>query len=190
MRRSVTVKYVLPFLQWFGLMVVIAILIDYILHRLNLLSIGYWLSYPGTLLIILSFIYSLRKRKIIKGGSPKNLLSLHEYLAWAGSILILVHAGIHFNAILPWLGIVMMLITIGSGLTGKYLIKKATETLKAKRKNYEESGLNKEETEKKLFFDSITVDLMKKWRVVHIPITILFIVLALLHIISIIMFIK
>jgi len=62
--------------------------------------------------------------------------------------------------------------------------------LKVKRKNYQESGLNEEETEKKLFFDSITVDLMKKWRVVHIPITILFTVLALLHIISIIMFIK
>jgi len=106
MHKSVAFKYILPFVQWFGLMVVIAIFIDYILHRLDLLSIGYWLSYPGTILIILSFIYSLRKRKIIESGSPKKLLSMHEYLAWAGSILILVHAGIHFNAILPWLGII------------------------------------------------------------------------------------
>ncbi len=121
MRRSVTVKYVLPFLQWFGLMITIAIFVDYILHMLNLLNVGYWLSYPGTLLIILSFIYSLRKRKIIEAGSPKKLLSLHEYLAWAGSILILVHAGIHFNAILPWLGIIMMLVTVSSGLTGNTL---------------------------------------------------------------------
>lgn len=190
MGKSVFAKYIIPFLQWFGFMIVIAIIIDFILHRLNLLNFGYWLSYPGTLLIILSFLYSLRKRKIIESGSPKKLLSLHEYLAWAGSILILVHAGIHFNAILPWLGIFMMLITVGSGLTGKYLLKKATETLKTKRKYLIDSGMTQEDSEKQLFFDSITVDLMKKWRVVHIPITILYAILALLHIMTIIMFIK
>lgn len=190
MHKSVAFKYILPFVQWFGLMVVIAIFIDYILHRLDLLSIGYWLSYPGTILIILSFIYSLRKRKIIERGSPKKLLAMHEYLAWAGSILILVHAGIHFNAILPWLGIIMMLVTVGSGLTGKYLLKKSTETLKAKKKSLKDGGLSDEETAKQLFFDSVTVDLIKKWRIVHIPITILFTILALLHIIIIIMFIR
>lgn len=190
MNKSVAFKYILPFVQWFGLIIIIAILIDYTLHRLDLLSVGYWLSYPGTLLIILSFLYSLRKRKIIESGSPKKLLMLHEYLAWSGSIFILVHAGIHFNAILPWLGIIMMLVTVGSGLTGKYLLKKSTEALKAKKKDLIDSGLSEEDAGKQLFFDSITVDLMKKWRIVHIPITILFTILALLHILSIIMFIR
>ena len=190
MRRSIAFKFILPFVQWFGLMVIIAISIDYILHRLDLLSIGYWLSYPGTLLIILSFLYSLRKRKIFESGSPRRMLSLHEYLAWAGSILILVHAGIHFNAVLPWLGIIMMLVTVGSGLTGKYLLKKATENLKDKKKDLKDSGVSEEDTGKQLFFDSITKKKKKKWRIVHIPITIAFTVLAILHIITIIMFIK
>jgi len=60
--------------------------------------------------------------------------------------------------------------------------------LKTKKKNLKDLGLSEEETEKQLFFDSITVDLMKKWRIVHIPITVLFAVLAILHIITIIMF--
>lgn len=190
MQKSVALKYILPFVQWFGLMVLTAIFFDYLLHKFNLLSIGYWLSYPGTLLIILSFLYSLRKRKLIERGSPKKLLSIHEYFAWAGSILILVHAGIHFNAILPWLGIIMMLVTVGSGLTRKYLLKKSTEILKAKKQSLKELGITDEDASKQLFFDSISVDLMKKWRVVHIPITILFTILALLHIITILMFIK
>ncbi|HRK00812.1 MAG TPA: hypothetical protein PL089_14475 [Ignavibacteria bacterium] len=190
MRKSIASKYILPFIQWFGLMILTAIFLDYLLHRLDLLYVGYWLSYPGTLLIILSFIYSLRKRKLIESGSPKKLLSIHEYFAWAGSILLIVHGGIHFNAVLPWLAIIMMIITVASGLTGKFLLKKATENIKAKRKYLEESGLSTEEAERKLFFDSVTVDLMKKWRVVHIPITILFAVLAILHIITIVMFIK
>jgi hypothetical protein len=99
-----------------------------------------------------------------------------------------VHAGIHFNAVLPWLAVLMMLITVASGLVGKYLLKKANESLKGRRKELVDSGLSSDEAEKKLFFDSITVDLMKKWRVVHMPITLLMGILSLLHIITIIMY--
>lgn len=169
-------------------MIFIAIAIDYFLHRLELISIGYYLSYIGTAFIIISFIYSLRKRKLIESGSPKKLLILHEYLAWTGSIFILVHAGIHFNALLPWLAVLMMLIAVASGLVGKFLLKKASESLRDKRKLLTDSGLSKEDAEKKLFFDSITLDLMKKWRVIHLPITFLFGLLSLIHIITIIMF--
>lgn len=169
-------------------MILLAIVIDYFLHRLQLVQIGRYLGYAGTGLIIISFIYSLRKRKIIQTGSPKNLLMLHEYLAWGGSILILVHAGIHFNAVLPWLAVLMLLIAVASGLVGKYLLKKANESLKEKRKELMDSGMNNEEADKKLFFDSVTVDMMKKWRLVHYPITLMLGILSLLHIITIFMF--
>ena len=169
-------------------MILIAIAIDYFLHRMNLLFIGRYLGFTGTAVIILSFIYSLRKRKIIESGSPKQLLTLHEYLAWAGSILILVHAGIHFNAILPWLAILMMLIAVASGLIGKFLLKKASETLKEKRKYLTDSGLSQEEADRRLFFDSVTVDIMKKWRVVHLPITLFLGILSLLHILTMVLF--
>jgi hypothetical protein len=104
--------------------------------------------------------------------------------------MLLVHAGIHFNAWLPWLAIVMLLITVGSGLVGKFLLKKANESLKERRLELINTGSSKEDADKKLFFDSITVDLMKKWRIVHLPITLLLGVLALLHIITILMFSK
>jgi hypothetical protein len=32
-------------------------------------------------------------------SSPKELLSTHEYLSWAGILMDLVHAGWHFNAV-------------------------------------------------------------------------------------------
>lgn len=190
MKKPLMVKYFLPFMQWYALMIFIAIGIDFILHQFDLVFIGRYLGTAGTIVILVSFIYSLRKRKIIKSGSPKQLLLLHEYLAWAGSIMLLVHAGIHFNAWLPWLAIVMLLISVGSGLVGKFLLKRANETLKERRAGLIRTGISKEEVDKKLFFDSITVDLMKKWRVVHLPITLLLGLLALLHILSIIMFSK
>jgi hypothetical protein len=190
MKKPLLIKYFLPFMQWYALMIFIAIGIDFILHQFDLVFIGRYLGTIGTFLILLSFVYSLRKRKVIQSGSPKQLLLLHEYLAWVGSIMLLVHAGIHFNAWLPWLAIVMLLITVGSGLVGKFLLKKANESLKERRLELINTGSSEEDADKKLFFDSITVDLMKKWRMVHMPITLLLGVLALLHIITILMFSK
>jgi hypothetical protein len=190
MKNPLLIKHFLPFMQWFALMIFIAIGIDFILHMFDLVFIGFYLGIVGTILILLSFLYSLRKRKIIESGSPKKLLLLHEYLSWAGSIMLLVHAGIHFNAWLPWLAILMLLITVGSGLVGKFLLNKANESLKERRIALINAGSSKEDVDKELFFDSITVDLMKKWRVVHLPITFLFGILSLLHIITILMFSK
>lgn len=190
MKQSLFVKYVLPFIQWYSLMIFLTIAIDYLLHRFELISVGRYLGYIGTFVIMISFIYSLRKRKIIESGSPKQLLALHEYLAWIGSVMLLVHAGIHFNAILPWLAILMLMIAVASGLVGKFLLKKANETLKERKQALLKSGISMEDADKKLFFDSITVDMMKKWRVVHLPITLILGILSLMHIVTIIMFSK
>lgn len=190
MKQPLLIKYVLPFIQWYALMIFLAIAIDYFLHRFQLVSIGRYLGFIGTFVIVISFVYSLRKRKIIESGSPKQLLALHEYLSWIGSIMLLVHAGIHFNAFLPWLAILMLLIAVASGLVGKFLLKKANETLKEKKQALINLGISTEDADKKLFFDSITVDLMKKWRVVHLPITLVLGILALMHIITIVMFSK
>jgi energy-coupling factor transporter transmembrane protein EcfT len=190
MKQPLVIKYVLPFIQWYALMIFIAIVIDYFLHRLGLVFIGRYLGFIGTTVIVVSFVYSLRKRKIITSGSPKKLLELHEYLAWAGSILLLVHAGIHFNAVLPWLAIFMLLITVASGLVGKFLLKKSNDRLKEKKQELISTGRSVDEADKKLFFDSITVNLMKKWRDVHMPINLLLAVLVLIHIVSVVMFSK
>lgn len=190
MKQSVFSKYVLPFFQWYALMILIAIVVDYFLHRFHLVSVGRYLGYIGTFVVIISFVYSLRKRKIIKSGSPKQLLVAHEYLAWAGSIMILVHAGIHFNAVLPWLAIFMLLIAVATGLIGKFLLQKSGESLKGKKEELFAKGLSNEDADKQLFFDSVTVDLMKKWRTVHLPITLILGILALMHIITIVMFNK
>jgi hypothetical protein len=182
--------YVLPFLQWFSLMIIIAILIDLGLHYLKLVAVGRYLGYAGTFTIIGSFAYSLRKRKIIKTGSPKTYLTVHEYMAWAGSVMLLVHAGIHFNALLPWLAVLAMIISVISGLVGKFLLKKASLAHKDNIQLLMLAGASKEDAEKKLFFESIAVDLMKKWRLVHLPITLLFALLALIHIITVFLFMK
>ncbi|TAJ57457.1 hypothetical protein [Brevundimonas sp.] len=162
-----------------------ALLLDALLHLLDVVWIGRWLGIPGTLLILGSFGYSLARRKWIRVASPAGLLRLHERMAWAGSLLILVHAGIHFNAILAWLAVWAMLINIASGLTGKFLMQRARLRLEETRARLRAQGLSEAALEESLHWDSLTFDIVRRWRVVHYPVTLAFAVLALAHILAV-----
>lgn len=188
MKHSLLRTEVTPFLLVFIALLISTITIDALLHHFELVGIGRWLGVPGTLLILLSFGYSLRKRKIIKAGKPKALLELHERMALSGALMIMVHAGVHVYAPLPWLALVAMLVTIISGMTGKYLLRRSRQFLEDKKNHYAQQGLSSEDVEQKLFRDSVTFDLMKQWRIVHIPITIAFTLLGTSHIFTIFLF--
>lgn len=181
-------REVLPFLASFAALAFLALALDGVLHVFDLLWVGRWLGIPGTLLIIGSMAYSLRKRKRIQRGNPATLLRWHEVLAWLGSLLVLVHAGVHFNAILGWLAVWAMLINVGSGLTGKFLLDRARRRMEEARRRMRERGLTDAELQDRLYWDSLTFDVVKQWRVVHLPITLAFAVLATAHIVAILLF--
>lgn len=177
-------REVLPFALSLAALAGLALLIDAILHLSGQVWIGRWLGIPGLALILGSFAYSLRKRKLTTRGKPVELLRRHERMAWAGSLLVLVHAGIHFNAILAWLALAAMLVNVASGLTGKYLLGRARLRLQGARDRLSAAGLAPADIEERLYRDSLTYDLVKQWRVVHVPITLALAVLALAHLLA------
>ena len=188
MKARLMSREVLPFYLALLALGVCALLLDALLHVFNAVWIGRYLGIPGTLLIIFSFGFSLRKRKLISVGKPVTLLRWHERMAWAGSLLVLVHAGIHFNAILGWLAVWAMLISVGSGLTGKFLLQRSRRRLDAARSRMQLRGLDSEDLEEQLYWDSLTFDAVKQWRAVHYPITLAFTVFAVAHVVSIFLF--
>jgi hypothetical protein len=188
MNGSLLNREVLPFFAALAALVAAALLVDAVLHVLNAVWVGRYLGIPGLLLIVGSFSYSLRKRKLIGVGNPAGLLRLHERMAWAGCLLVLVHAGIHFNAILGWLAVGAMLINVGSGLTGKFLLRRSRRRLEETSQHMRRQGLSGPELEEYLYWDSLTFDVVKQWRAVHYPITLAFAVLATAHIISVFLF--
>ncbi|WP_295440639.1 hypothetical protein [uncultured Thiodictyon sp.] len=188
MNRSIISAEVLPFLGRFGALVLATLIVDVFLHLLGLAWVGRYLGIPGTLLILLSFFYSMRKRKLIAIGRPKTLLRMHEVFTWLGALMILVHAGIHVYAILPWLALIALLVTVLSGMTGEYLLERGRRHLAAKRAEQAAAGLAPVAVEQEVFWDTVTVDAMKQWRTVHFPITLAFGVLGLAHILSILVF--
>ena len=181
-------QHILPFTLLVGLLAAATLAGDYLLHQMNLVWVGRYLGIPGTILIIVSLTYSLRKRKYITTGNPKFLLKLHELGTWLGSLMVLIHAGIHFNAILPWLATVAMGINAVSGMVGKLLLDRSRRHVQSQREHFQLRGLSRPDVEQAVFWDAITLDAMTKWRKVHIPIFIVFATLALGHIISIFLF--
>lgn len=162
--------------------------VDGLLHLFDLVWVGRYLGIPGVALIVVSLSYSARKRKLIKWGKPAKLLRQHEWLAWAGSLLVFVHAGIHFNAWLGWLAVGAMALNIASGLTGKFLLQRARKRLLATKATLASEGLSPHELDERTYWDTITLNVIQQWRVIHLPITLAFAVLAVAHVISVFLF--
>jgi hypothetical protein len=186
-RAQILRRDALPFYLALGGLVAAALFVDALLHLFGIVWIGRWFGPVGTLLILGSFGYSLVKRKRMK-GKPADMLMRHQRMAWVGALLVLVHGGVHFNAVLPWLAVAAMLVNVGSGLTGKYLLQRARNRLTAARIGMREDGLDDADVESRTHWDRLTYDALKQWRVIHVPITLAFGVLALTHIVSTLMF--
>lgn len=188
MKKSLWRAQVLPFTILLGLLAAAALAGDYLLHRFNLVWVGRYMGIPGSLLIIGSLYYSLRKRKYASKGDPKTLLKMHEFAAWLGSLMVLIHAGVHFNAILPWLATVAMGVNVISGMVGKMLLSRSRQHVQGEREQFQLRGLSKIEVDKAVFWDAVALNSMTQWRKVHIPIFLVFAVLAVGHIFSIFLF--
>ena len=171
-----------------GLLAISTLAGDYVLHQFNLVWVGRYLGIPGTLLILASLYYSARKRKWVNYGNPQTLLKLHEIGAWLGSTMVLIHSGIHFNAVLPWLATLAMGLNVVSGLVGKLLLKRSRQFVMTEREQFKAQGLSAIEIERSVFWDSVALNAMAQWRKVHIPIYMVFAILAIGHIFSIFMF--
>lgn len=188
MSVSLVLSEIVPFYFRLIVLAAVTLFVDLVLHMTNTLWVGRYLGIVGVILILLSFGHSLRKRGYIKSSNPMRLLLLHEWLAWAGSTFVLVHAGIHFNAVLGWLAVTAMCVNIASGLTGKFLVQRAQRWMKQSRANLRDQGFDDAAIEHQLFWDSLAARWVKKWRMIHLPIAAAFGVLATAHILSTFLF--
>ncbi len=187
MHLHLSLKQIFPSLLIYFALIASAMLFDYVLHLFGLVWIGRYFGFIGSSLVVLSFVYSMKKRKMISWGSAKYLLQAHELLGWVGALMILVHGGVHFNSIIPWLAIFSMFVVVGSGLTGKVLLKEAKVQLQGKEIELREKKYSGREIEQELLSYSAHVDIMKRWRKIHMPLSMIFFALASLHIIVILL---
>lgn len=190
MWQSVLIQRALPLTLSWMLLIAAAISLDYLLHRADLPWIGRYLGVAGTAFVASSFGYSARKKKIVQKGSVRLFLRLHCNAGWIGTLMIVVHSGIHFNALLPWMATLFMMTVTASGHIGQYLVRKLREEVRMKKMETGIENDRNEDPEREHYWDSVTLKALEKWRAIHMPIVSVLLALCLLHILSVIFFVN
>ena len=177
------------FFLWFAGLIAATIGADFLLHRFDLPWVGRWLGPLGTLLIAIGLLpFSLRKRGLTRRGDPARVLTLHQATGWIGALLITAHAGIHFNALLPWLALTALVLALGSGLAGLLLLRREQRHFADLKTALLAQGLTPREVDAQIFWDALALDLTCTWRRAHAALAAILTALALVHIGSEMMF--
>ena len=84
---------------------------------------GHGLGIIGSVLMILNFMYSWRKRFEFKEklGSLKGWLEFHMFVGLFGPTLIIYHSAFKFNGIIASISFFSMVVVVISGIIGRYL---------------------------------------------------------------------
>ncbi|MGX2040048.1 hypothetical protein ACWJKU_07915 [Methylocaldum sp. MU1018] len=145
---------------------------------------GHLLGWFGLAVILTVFVYPLKKRYGRKAGWPKGWFRVHQTAGIAGPVLILIHAGPHFHALVPILAMLSMIVVVMSGVIGLAVHRKAVRLLNDERRELLARGLSREDVEERLYDLASGEETFRVWQIVHAPMTVMFLALIAAHVIG------
>lgn len=143
---------------------------------------GHVLGWGGLGLTLLVLAYPFRKRHQPGQRWSKSLFHVHIVGGMAGPLLILLHAGAHLHALIPDLALLTMGLVVLSGIVGQALHALALRSMNEQRRLLIHQGLPEPEVEARLHALAKHEETFRLWQVIHGPLTVTFVALALLHI--------
>ena len=107
--------------------------------------VGHGYGIGGSLFILLSYVYSARKRwkPLKKIGSIPQWLEVHIYLGLMGPILIVFHSSFKINGLVAIAFWAMMAI-VASGFVGRFIIRQIPRDIKGHKSSLEELNTQRE----------------------------------------------
>jgi hypothetical protein len=145
----------------------------------------------GLLVLLPVFVYPLKKRyapETPRRGWLQPWFRVHMVAGILGPVLILVHAGAHFHALVPVLALIAMALVAVSGIVGQTLHSLSVRQLNQEWRELHELGLSEGEIQERLAERAAQEEAFRFWQLVHAPVTIPFVALTLLHIIGALFF--
>jgi hypothetical protein len=166
-----------------------ALLFEAILSLETVLSFGHTrqghvTGWIGLAVILLVFVYPIRKRVGRNRTWPRGWFQVHMVAGVVGPLLILVHAGAHLHALVPILAMVAMGIVALSGIIGQAVHYLALRTLNEERRQFLQQGVSPDEAEARLHDEASREETFRVWQLIHAPMTFMFMVLVALHVIG------
>ena len=143
---------------------------------------GHVVGWIGLVFIGTTFVYSVIKRFGRKAGWPKAWFMVHQVAGILGPLLILVHAGAHFHALVPVLTLIVMGIVVVSGVIGVAVHRKALVLLNNTKNELVSQGLSQADIEDRLYGLVSGEETFRVWQIIHVPMVMLFLALVVLHV--------
>jgi hypothetical protein len=143
---------------------------------------GHLVGWAGFAVTLLVFVYPYQKRRGPKTAWPKGWFWVHQVAGVIGPVLILVHAGPHFHALVPLLALLAMAVVVVSGVVGVAAHRKAVRLLREERGQLLGQGLSAEAVEDRLYELAAGEEAFRVWQIIHTPMVAVFVVLATAHV--------
>jgi hypothetical protein len=121
-------------------------------------DLGYYLGLAGGILMLLLFVYPLRKRvRLLQSwGATKYWFAVHMILGIAGPLLILAHSTFHVASVNAAVAFYSMLLVAGSGIVGRFIYAKIHRGLSGRKLDLHQlqirAGFDSQEMNSKLYF--------------------------------------
>ena len=144
-----------------------------------------WVGLGTTLLV---FVYPIKKRIGQNRRWPRHWFRVHLVAGVTGPLLILLHSGAHLHAFVPSLALAAMAVVVVSGIVGQGVHYLVLRTLNDRRRQLHDQGLNADEVEAHLHRMAAQEEAFRLWQSIHAPMTLMFLVLTVLHVLGAIYF--
>jgi hypothetical protein len=90
---------------------------------------GRTVGWVGLAVILLVFVYPCRKRTVPERRWPGGWFRVHMVAGVIGPLLIFLHSGAHYHALVPILAMLAMVVVVLSGIVGQAVHAYAVRTL-------------------------------------------------------------
>ncbi len=145
---------------------------------------GHVIGWMGLGFILLVFIYPVKKRMNRNRRWPRGWFRLHLVAGVIGPLLIFLHTGAHVHAVVPLLALAALVVVVVSGIVGQGVHYLAIRTLHDRRQRLHDEGMTDEDIDLNLHRLAAQEEAFRLWQSIHAPLTFLFAVLAVMHIVG------
>lgn len=143
---------------------------------------GHAVGWAGLAVTLLVFVYPLRKRMSPARRWPRGWFRVHMVAGVLGPLLIFLHSGAHYHALVPILAMGSMVIVVLSGIVGQAVHAFSLRTLNEQRHELQHQGLSESDIDAQLHQMASQEEAFRIWQAIHAPMTVLFLVLTGLHV--------
>ncbi|MBS0170998.1 MAG: hypothetical protein JSR62_11640 [Nitrospira sp.] len=143
---------------------------------------GHIVGWAGLAVTVLVFVYPLRKRASPSRRWPRGWFRVHMVAGVVGPLLIFIHSGAHYHALVPILAMGSMVIVVVSGIVGQLVHAVSLRALNDQRRQLQHQGWSEHDIDARLHGMASQEEAFRLWQAIHAPMTLMFLAFTLLHV--------